>query len=126
MILIVGGSYQGKLDYATARFNLDETDIQRCDESTEALDPTKRCIAYIDRFALNRMRAGEEPVEIIRRDPGAFSDCIIICSDVSSGVVPTDPTLRAWREACGRMNSYLAILASEVWRVFCGIPQQLK
>ena len=126
MILIIGGSHQGKLDYAMSRFNLAETDIQRCDENTEALDPTKRCIAYIDRFALNRMRAGEEPVEIIRRDPDVFSDRIIISNDVSGGVVPTDPTMRAWREVCGRMNSYLAILASEVWRVFCGIPQQLK
>ena len=37
-----------------------------------------------------------------------------------------DPELRAWREACGRMNSYLASQADEVWRLFCGIPQRLK
>ena len=126
MILIVGGSYQGKLDHARSRFNLDETDIQRCDENTVALDHSRRCVAYIDRFVLNRLRAGEDPVEIVRRDLDALSDRVVIANDISGGVVPTDPTLRAWREACGRVNSLLAMHADEVWRVFCGIPQRLK
>ena len=59
-------------------------------------------------------------------DSGRLKDMIFIANDVSGGVVPMDPVLRAWREACGRMNMKLARQADEVWRLFCGIPQRLK
>ena len=126
MILIIGGSYQGKLDYARRRFGLSGDEIQVCDEATSSLDFSQRCVAYIDRFALNRIRSGTEPAEALGTDPGLYKDVIFIANDISGGVVPMDPVLRAWREACGRMNMKLAGQADEVWRVFCGIPQRLK
>lgn len=126
MILIIGGSYQGKLDFARQRFQLAEDEIQVCTEDTSALDFSRRCIAYIDRFALNRVRSGFEPADALRTDPGLYKDVIFIANDVSGGVVPMDPTLRAWREACGRMNLKLAKASDEVWRLFCGIPQRVK
>jgi len=126
MILIIGGSYQGKLDFARQRFGLSDDEIQVCDENTDALDLSRRCVAGIDRFALNRVRSGLEPAEALGTDPGLYKDVIFIANDISGGVVPMDPVLRAWREACGRMNMKLAGQADEVWRVFCGIPQRLK
>ena len=126
MILIIGGSYQGKLDFARQRFQLAEDEIQVCTEDTGALDFSRRCISYIDRFALNRVRSGFEPADALRTDPGLYKDVIFIANDVSGGVVPMDPTLRAWREACGRMNLKLAKASDEVWRLFCGIPQRVK
>ena len=126
MILIIGGSYQGKLDFARERFGLTDADIQICDENTDTIDFTWRCIAYIDRFALNRVRSGAEPAEAFNADSGRFQGMIFISNDISGGVVPVDPVLRAWREACGRMNLRLANAADEVWRLFCGIPQRIK
>jgi len=126
MILIIGGSYQGKLDFARERFGLVASDIQICNENTDVLDFSRRCAAYIDRFALNRVRAGAEPADAIKSDPDRLKDMIFIANDVSGGVVPMDPVLRAWREACGRMNNCIAGQADEVWRLFCGIPQRLK
>jgi len=126
MILIIGGSYQGKLDFARQRFQLAEDEIQVCTEDTDALDFSRRCIAYIDRFALNRVRSGFEPADALGTDPGLYKDVVFIANDVSGGVVPIDPTLRAWREACGRMNLKLAKASDEVWRLFCGIPQRVK
>lgn len=126
MILIIGGSYQGKLDFARQRFQLAEDEIQVCTEDTGALDFSRRCIAYIDRFALNRVRSDFEPADALGTDPGLYKDVIFIANDVSGGVVPMDPTLRAWREACGRMNLKLAKASDEVWRLFCGIPQRVK
>jgi len=126
MVLIIGGSYQGKLDFARKRFDLMDEDIQFCDETTDALNFSKRCIAYIDRFALNRVRADTEPAEALGEDPSLYRDVIFIANDISGGVVPMDPTLRAWREAFGRMNLKLAKEADEVWRLFCGIPQCVK
>jgi adenosyl cobinamide kinase/adenosyl cobinamide phosphate guanylyltransferase len=126
MILIIGGSYQGKLDFARNRYGLTDDEIQFCDETTDALDFSRHCIAYIDRFALNRIRAEAEPAEALGADPGLYKDVVFIANDISGGIVPMDPALRAWREACGRMNLKLAREANEVWRLFCGIPQRVK
>ena len=126
MILITGGSYQGKLDFARQRFGLTDGDIQLCDEDTDAIDFSRRCAAYIDRYALNRVRVGAEPADAFRSAPPGMEGMIFIANDISGGVVPVDPTLRAWREACGRMNNLLAGRADEVWRLFCGLPQRLK
>ena len=123
MILIIGGSYQGKLDFARERFSLSEDDIFTCTEETSAPDLTRRCVAYLDRYALNRVRAGAEPIEGLKN---LRRDAILISTDISCGVVPIDPVARAWREACGRMNNALAREADEVWRLFCGIPQRVK
>ena len=126
MIFITGGSYQGKLDFAKARYDLKDGDIQICDDDTQSIDFTRRCAAYIDRFALNRVRSGAEPADVFRDNQARMEKMIIIANDISGGIVPMDPVLRAWREACGRMNNELAAEASEVWRLFCGIPQRLK
>ena len=126
MILITGGAYQGKLAFARQRFALTEADILRCDENTRALDFGFRCLAYIDRYALNCVRAGAEPVDAFRANLERLSDSVLIAADISCGVVPVDPVMRAWREACGRMNCYLAGQADEVWRLFCGLPQRVK
>ncbi|MBR1820131.1 MAG: bifunctional adenosylcobinamide kinase/adenosylcobinamide-phosphate guanylyltransferase [Clostridia bacterium] len=124
MILIIGGSFQGKLDFAKARFGLDESDIFLCDGDTEALDASRRCLAYIEKWALNRVRAGEEPLAAFPAE--LRGDAVVIATDIACGVVPVDPVMRAWREGCGRLNAALAERADEVWRLFCGIPQHLK
>ena len=121
MILITGGSYQGKLDYARSRFGLEDGDI-----CLGGIDLSRRCLAYIDRYALEAVRRGEEPADVFRANEDRLGDKVIITTDISGGIVPMDPVLRAWREACGRMNTYLAGRADEVWRLFCGIPQRLK
>ena len=126
MILIIGGVYQGRLDFARQRFGLTDADLYLCTDATDAPDVSRRCLAYLDRFALNRVRAGEEPVDFFRTREEALADSILIATDISCGVVPIDPVNRAWREANGRMNNWLANRADEIWRLFCGIPQRLK
>jgi len=126
MKFIIGGSYQGKLEFARQAFSIEDGDIFLCTEETSAIDFTKGCIAYIDRYALNRIRAGVEPADAFKANLAQLKDAVIIANDVSSGIVPVDRDLRAWREACGRMNNYLAREADEVWRLFCGLPQRIK
>lgn len=121
MVLITGGSYQGKLEYAKNRFGLTEADI-----CVGEIDFDKRCLAYIDRYALEAVRQGREPADLFRENADRLEDKIIITTDISGGVVPMEAELRAWREACGRMNLYLASRADEVWRLFCGIPQRIR
>jgi len=121
MIFITGGRYQGKLDYAVKRFGLAESDICHI-----GLDFSRRCLADLDRYALDCVKNGVDPLKAFQENPSAWQNSILISADISGGVVPIDPVLRAWREASGRMNLYLAAHADEVWRLFCGIPQRLK
>ena len=126
MKFIIGGSYQGKLEFAREAFSLEDSDIFICMAETDAIDFSKKCIAYIDKYALNRIRAGKEPADAFKDHMCELAEAVIISNDVSCGIVPIDTDLRAWREACGRMNNYLAREADEVWRLFCGLPQKLK
>ena len=45
MILIFGGAYQGKLDFAKETFGLTDADIHVC--STGEIDFSKRCISRL-------------------------------------------------------------------------------
>ena len=121
MILIIGGRWQGRLDYAKSRFGLTDDDI-----CLGGVDLNKKCLAYIDTYALECVKRGEEPVDIFRANADRLKDKIVVATDISCGVVPMDPVMRAWREANGRMNNWLAGQADEVWRLFCGIPQRIK
>lgn len=126
MVFILGGSYQGKCDFARQELHIDPSDFFVCTEDTREIDMSCRAIAHIERFALGCVRRGEEPADFWRAHRDALEDKVLICDDISCGVVPVDDTMRTWREATGRANNYLAGQADRVWRVFCGIGQVLK
>lgn len=126
MIYIIGGSDQGKTDFARVQFDLDEASSFVCTEETRAIDFGKKLITHIERFALGCVRRGEEPKEYWMAHADDWKDSILVADDVSCGIVPIDETLRAWREATGRANNYLAGQSDEAWRVFCGLGQRLK
>lgn len=109
MRLIIGGKRQGKLDYALS------LGYQMTDVATEL--PTDKPILY-----------GLQ--NLVRKNPNLTAadipDCIVICDELGSGVVPMDPEDRAWRERTGRLCCELAKQADRVDRVFCGIAMQLK
>jgi len=49
-----------------------------------------------------------------------------LCSEVGSGIIPTDRTERIAREATGRLCVLLAQRASCVVRMVCGVPTVIK
>ena len=123
MILVFGGAYQGKTDYAMKEFGLSEV----CDlsESGEP-DFTKEIITGIDAFAFRLSAAGENPTDYFRARRELWDDKVLVITDVSQGVVPIDKDVRAAREPNGRLMIYLAGEAKQVHRVFCGIGKRIK
>ena len=119
MILIFGGVHQGKLDYAKERFGLDE--IYNCQDTAM---PVGKIIYNFDQWVLALVRANTEVP--IQKFIDANSNSIVICNDVSGGVVPIEEDLRKWREETGRAMAKLAQHSKEVIRLFCGIATHLK
>lgn len=120
MILIVGGSYQGKLDYARSTFDLTDNDIFTCTDSQ--IDFSKRCIDHIERFTY----ANPDALDYFLAHRDQWKDSVLICQDIFCGVVPMGADMRAWRQATGRLCQYLSKEASQVSRIFCGLEQRLK
>ena len=120
MILIIGGAYQGKLDFAKEAFELTDADIHICDRGE--IDFSKRCIYGIEEFTWGH----PDPKAYFREQRKDWEDSILILRDVFCGVVPMEAETRLWRQKTGRLAQYLSKEANQVSRIFCGLEQRLK
>ncbi len=125
MDLVIGGAFQGKTQWAIHQFGLTEGDIFVCGETGNP-DFSHRCITHLENYALACLHLGEPPEAAIFAWQNQWATAVLICDDISCGVVPLSAQERAWREGCGRMLSALAQQADTVTRIFCGLPQRLK
>ena len=130
MKLIIGGTAQGKLEYALSKYNVkrnmvwdgrlpDETDnIERKEEPV--------IINHFHHWVKERIMSGGCPEDEIMSFLDCHKDCIIICDEIGNGIVPMEPFEREYRERVGRILVGLAKRAEEVERVLCGIGQKIK
>ena len=119
MDFITGGAFQGKLDFASERYGLTETDIYECTEDSEP-DWGSRCVTHLERYVYFCVTRDKTPEDRFR------DDAVLIGDDIFCGVVPIDVTERAWREESGRFYGRISTRAQKVWRLFCGLPLELK
>ena len=120
MILIIGGAYQGRLDFAKETFDLTDSDVYTCDSNV--IDYSKRCIYKIEEFTAHN----EDPIGYFEAHREDWRDSILILQDIFCGVVPMGAETRAWRRRTGRLAQYLSKEAQQVSRIFCGLEQRLK
>ena len=125
MTLIFGGAYQGKLDYAQQTFGPGLT-VYKCHESEENPSFGGAVVASYHLLVLAQIRRGMDPCAFLEARWPDLREKIILCDDISCGVVPLDAETRRWREAVGRCMGMLAGRADSVIRVFCGIGMKLK
>lgn len=124
MILVIGGAYSGKLDFVKESYGIDENDIFFCKDYK--LDFSKKVICGLHKFTYECVISGVNPVEIIKENFEKLQDKIIICDEISSGIVPMKKEERVWREDTGRCLQLLSRNSSKVYRIFCGIPTVIK
>jgi adenosylcobinamide kinase/adenosylcobinamide-phosphate guanylyltransferase len=110
MILVVGGSYQGKTEYARSNF------------------PRARFFNQTHLFIKKRLEEGKSETEILKEIREAVADglWVVIADEIGNGVVPMDDKDRVWRDVSGRILIQLAKDATEVHRVVLGIGQRIK
>ena len=120
MVLIIGGAYQGKLDFAKEAFGVTDGDVHTC--GTGEIDFSKRCIDKIEAFTYGH----PDPIGYFQAHREQWQGSILICQDIFCGVVPMGAENRTWRQNTGRLCQYLSKEAAQVSRIFCGLEQRLK
>ena len=70
--------------------------------------------------ALTRQEAPEAALPLL------LAAEVVVAREIGSGVVPIDAGERAWRERHGRLLRQLAEQAGHVYRIFCGLTEELK
>lgn len=109
MILLTGGAYQGKTDYAK----------KYVQEGYEVIN-------HYHQKVREQLQAGLDPMQEAEALLRQKDRLLIISDEVGCGLVPMDAFEREWREAAGRVNCYLAKNAEQVIRIICGIGTRIK
>ena len=120
MVFIIGGAYQGKLDYAKESFGFTDDQVFTCGAGD--IDFSKPCVNAIEEFVYGC----DDPVGYFKSHADQWKDSVLICQDMSGGVVPLGADMRSWRQKNGRLCQYLSKEADRVSRIFCGLEQRLK
>jgi Adenosyl cobinamide kinase/adenosyl cobinamide phosphate guanylyltransferase len=134
MILIVGGVFQGKKEYAKnlaleKGFN-DSVNIWSGINllvmeylKNGLISESKEKNAVNNNNDISMM---ETVKKIINKEMNKSKNCIIIADEVGMGIVPMAKLEMDYREVLGRILCDLAKQADEVYRVVCGIGQRIK
>lgn len=137
MKLIIGGAFQGKLEYAKAEYGIADGWIDGADGAPEAIEGC-RGIFHFEAWVRRLLQEQEEKepaweltVEtfaekvadrLYEKNPGL----LVVTRELGCGIVPVDPADRKYRETHGRICTGLAKHADEVVRVICGVGMKLK
>lgn len=124
MHVYIGGAHNGKTDYVKRLFG-EETLFFCTMETVESVPAGKRPVitdvhGWLGRSGLDEEAAGKA----VRRvsTPGT----VFILTDIGRGVVPADAVQRELRDRCGRLYQQLFEEATDVTRIWYGIPQTIK
>ena len=132
MKLVIGGYFQGKLNYVLQKNKIENEWVWNGllpDEKQLKDFIMQRKTVVINQFhkwVRERMLQGGSPEEEILNFLEKKPECIIISDEISNGIVPVDAFEREYRERTGRILVELAGRADEVVRVICGIGQKIK
>lgn len=131
MVLILGGAFQNKKQWAMEHYNvaidevIDASIHTNIDIKTDAMGNAKIIDNIQDAIKDKLLKNDFSPTlfdEIIAQNP----DIILLCDEVGSGLVPIDEFGRKYRDKVGELCCYLAKKATTVHRVVCGIGMVLK
>lgn len=126
-ILVVGGRYQGKTEWVRQHFGAYQ-EISGDQLWMELLEENQTHGICIHQFheVLRQWIAEERPYQEKMKKFLNDAPWLIVADEIGCGVVPLEKEERLWREATGRLLCEAARAADEVYRIYCGIPQQIK
>lgn len=125
MKMIIGGAYQGQLEWArTHHPEISEKEWIDGKECEKAELFTCKGIYNFHEYIRNVKEEQRADIasELIRRNPGI----ILVSDEIGYGLVPIDVDDRCYREQVGRICTELAAFSDEVVRVVMGIGTRIK
>ena len=148
MILIVGGSHQGKSRAALRHFNrvngmesssvldgrtAEERGFGGVEELYEAL-LSADVILHLEKLFEYLMRETENPedfgsaflLQMEAREKAEGRERVLTADEIGCGIVPLETFERDYREREGRFCQRAAAQAREVYRILCGLEMRLK
>ena len=133
MVLITGGKYQGKREFAENILKIPQEKIID-DLNEKVMENVRKETAPEELVESVRAEgAPEEPVENVRSKSaleelieGIPEDSAVIIDETGCGIIPADPIEREYREMMGRIGCLLSERAESVYRVAAGLGLQLK
>ncbi|MBD7912990.1 MULTISPECIES: bifunctional adenosylcobinamide kinase/adenosylcobinamide-phosphate guanylyltransferase [Clostridium] len=129
MIFIIGGEFQGKLQYTLDLTGFDESNV--ADGLKDKIeDFFEKPIIYNFHLLIRRLLEEKKDIEsikdIVRNIIKENPEVVIISNEIGYGIVPIEKFHREYREATGRICCEVAKNAKEVHRVVCGIGNIIK
>lgn len=124
MIFIMGGRFQGKLQFAKEKYREQHTicDLQLC-SMQEALKAD--ILTNFEAGIKQLLNENVKPGDFFTEYWPVLENKIIIGNEIGCGIVPVDASDRLWRDETGWAYQYLARKASAVYRVWAGIGIKL-
>ena len=126
MIMITGGAFQGKTEFAQKSFSLKESDIINGEACGFDDVFSVRCITNYHILIKRLIENNIDPLEFTERLCKENSEVIVIINEIGCGIIPLERSDRIWRELTGRAGCIIAEKASAVIRISCGIPNVIK
>lgn len=123
MMLIIGGSYEGKTEYAEA---IGISDF--CDGETAGFEEIKKhkCVKNYQMLVKRQLEAGLDPLNEAEKLFDECPDIVIISTEIGCGIVPIEKSERIWRETVGKVCCFIAAKSEKVIRISCGIASFIK
>jgi hypothetical protein len=145
MVLIFGGAYQGKKEYVINKYMITDAQIYNCENpdkyrdlsdggenggAAELTDAAGKfpALDHLEAWILRGIREKRNPEDELQAalKSGCLDEKIVICADITQGVVPIDAEMRKWRDQTGKCLQLLASRADEAVRVYCGLAETVK
>ena len=122
MIMITGGAFQGKTEFAKKLLGISDEDIKDCGSCEPEELKNARCVKHYE-LAVKRLLSEN-------KDPLLFTeelDCeAVIMDEIGCGIIPLEKSGRVWREYAGRAGCITARRSERVYRLCCGIATLIK
>lgn len=129
MVLITGGAWQGKTDFAK-KFLLEKEDRRlKIVDGSQAAEEDWRQVDLFTNFHLwvaRLLREDRDVYEAVNRMLEENPTITVTVNELGCGIVPVDAFDRKWRETTGRVCCLLAQKSTEVYRVTCGVATKIK
>lgn len=128
MRMIIGGAWQGQLDWAKKHYK----EVHWIDGKTCPLEDLYTCEGifdfheYIKRVMIKAQQEDQDIKEIASTVILKNPEIVIVSDEIGYGLVPVDAFERRYREQTGRICTELAAFSEQVVRVVMGIGMVIK